>query len=116
MKESPPLPIGFPSGGIPDNSAEEAVWVGFQTRYRDIFMSQYITVYCFAYNQARATFAGYGGPKYNCHRKLTDKERKIAEARQLARPAPPRTREAPTSLYPPVICPWRGSAAVAIAP
>ena len=81
MKESQPIPIGFPSGGIPDASTDEGVWVGFQIRYRDLFINQYISAYCCAYNKVRATFSAYGGPKYNYRRKLTDEERKTAEAR-----------------------------------
>jgi hypothetical protein len=87
MKESQPLVMEFPMGGIPEDSkdgiASEVIWVGFQLRYRDVFMNQFISTFCLAYNQSRATFSAYGGPKYNNRRKLTDEERRIAEARDI---------------------------------
>jgi hypothetical protein len=81
MREAPPIAIPFPAGGISAADANEAVWVSLQIRYRDVFMKQYISTFCLAYNQTRATFSAQGGPQYNQRRKLTDEELRIAELR-----------------------------------
>ncbi len=81
MKESIPFPIGYPTGGINSLDGNEAIWIGHQIRYRDVFRNQYISTYCAAYNPHSATFTAYGGQKYNGRRKLLGDELKIAEAR-----------------------------------
>jgi hypothetical protein len=83
MKESQPLPINFPNGGISD-LGPELIWVGLQIRYRDVFRNQYISTYCATYNLHRATFTTYGGAGRNDRRKLMGDDLKIAEARDVA--------------------------------
>jgi hypothetical protein len=72
LKESDPISVPFPLDGMLNVKVDEIIWVGIQTRYRDIFGEQYITNSWFTYSQVRASFATYGGPKYNNRRKLTD--------------------------------------------
>jgi hypothetical protein len=81
MREATPIAIPFPVGGIPAADANEALWVSVQIRYRDVFMNQYISTFCLAYNQTRATFSAQGGPQYNQRRKLTGEELRIAKLR-----------------------------------
>jgi hypothetical protein len=80
MKESGPLPIPFPNGGISD-LGPDTIWVGLQIRYRDVFRNQYLSTYCGTFNPHRAAFTAYGAPRYNDRRKLTGDELKIAESR-----------------------------------
>jgi hypothetical protein len=81
QNDSAPVPVSYPEGGIQDLKGSQAVWIGVQIRYRDVFRNQYLSSYCAAFNAHSATFAAYGGREYNERRKLTDEEVRVAEAR-----------------------------------
>jgi hypothetical protein len=83
QKESAPIPVGFPDGGIENLKSDPAVWIGLQIRYRDVFRKQYLSSYCAAFNAHHATFTTHGGREYNDRRSLTEDELRIAEARDV---------------------------------